>query len=101
MKRAELKDELNCPNCGAPIDGDVCKYCGTMLIDTTVMRTDKPFYLKIKMGDAMYITKVRLDTLQMDLNNLPRYEDYVYNYHQMMTAVWDARRRFTMTFVEV
>lgn len=20
----------NCPNCGAPITGDVCEYCGTM-----------------------------------------------------------------------
>ena len=24
-----MKD-YNCPNCGAPINGDVCEYCGTV-----------------------------------------------------------------------
>lgn len=24
-------DMTNCPNCGAPINGDVCRYCGTNL----------------------------------------------------------------------
>lgn len=23
-------NELNCPNCGAPIKGDECEYCGTV-----------------------------------------------------------------------
>ena len=25
-----MKDLLNCPNCGAPITGSKCEYCGTI-----------------------------------------------------------------------
>lgn len=28
-----MKDLLNCPNCGAPIKGSKCEYCGTMFSD--------------------------------------------------------------------
>ena len=28
-----MKDLLNCPNCGAPISGSKCEYCGTMFSD--------------------------------------------------------------------
>lgn len=24
---------MTCPNCGAPVKGDVCEYCGTVFID--------------------------------------------------------------------
>lgn len=28
----EWEDDMtNCPNCGAPINGDICEYCGTNL----------------------------------------------------------------------
>ncbi len=37
---------FNCPNCGAPISGDRCEYCGTQFIDCTTLRPDKAFYLK-------------------------------------------------------
>ena len=36
------KTELNCPNCGAPITGERCEYCGSVLyvvIDTDVATT--------------------------------------------------------------
>lgn len=29
MKR-ELRSITNCPNCGAPISGPLCEYCGTI-----------------------------------------------------------------------
>ena len=25
--------DTNCPNCGAPITGDHCEYCGTVFVD--------------------------------------------------------------------
>ena len=24
---------MNCPNCGAPVHGDVCEYCGTIIAE--------------------------------------------------------------------
>ena len=31
----------NCPNCGAPITGDVCEYCGTVFNDTPKSKYNK------------------------------------------------------------
>ena len=30
LKRESMKDELNCPNCGAPITSTECPYCGSV-----------------------------------------------------------------------
>ena len=38
-------DKLNCPNCGAPIEGEICQYCGTVFVDMAVIDTKKPLCL--------------------------------------------------------
>lgn len=42
----------NCPNCGAPLDKDVCKcpYCNTSYFDISSINLDagEPFYLKVR-----------------------------------------------------
>ncbi len=38
----------NCPNCGAPIDGEKCAYCGTVFLDVSCIDIEAPCYLKIK-----------------------------------------------------
>lgn len=43
-----MEKTTNCPNCGAPIEGDKCPYCGTEVIDLCCLDTDKPFYIKIR-----------------------------------------------------
>lgn len=30
LKRESMKDEFNCPNCGAPITSTECPYCGSV-----------------------------------------------------------------------
>ena len=44
--------ERNCPNCGAPLESDVCKcpYCGTSYFDISAINLDagEPFYLKVR-----------------------------------------------------
>lgn len=43
---ARAKGRLNCPCCGAPIQGDTCQYCGALLVDVGCVKTDRPTYLK-------------------------------------------------------
>lgn len=52
---------LNCPNCGAPIDLETnkCPYCNTSYFDFSNINIDEnePFFLRIKKGD-IYITSL-------------------------------------------
>lgn len=52
----------NCPNCGAPYDitETKCPYCGTSYFDLASidMSTHDPFYLKIRIGQAVIVQKV-------------------------------------------
>ena len=47
-----MSKNLNCPNCGAPLDPNAnkCSYCGTSYFDMTSINIDdgEPFYLKLK-----------------------------------------------------
>lgn len=55
-----MVDTLNCPNCGAPIHGNICEYCQTMFIRRNVPNYDlviqfpyriKPINLKEKLEE--------------------------------------------------
>ena len=39
--------KLNCPNCGAPITGIRCEYCGTMFYDFAEISDNSPKYLRL------------------------------------------------------
>lgn len=59
---------FNCPNCGAPISGDRCEYCGTQFIDCTTLRPDKAFYLKYSPdGKKTIVTKVILESARHEI----------------------------------
>lgn len=59
---------FNCPNCGAPISGDRCEYCGTQFIDCTNLRPDKAFYLKYSPdGKNTIVTKVILESARHEV----------------------------------
>lgn len=45
-KKSEIKlsqngSQKNCPNCGAPITGDSCEYCGTIFVDRKASEIEK------------------------------------------------------------
>ena len=58
-------DNLNCPNCGAPITEETCPYCGTLFVDFAAMDADKPFFLKVKHNGEVYIFKVKMGGLSV------------------------------------
>lgn len=50
-----MKELLNCPNCGAPIDSDICPYCGSVFLDWTAYDMTKPTFVKVKGASGKYI----------------------------------------------
>jgi len=54
------KTELNCPNCGAPITGERCEYCGSVFYDWACIDADKPFFIKYKQGNMVKMSKAVL-----------------------------------------
>lgn len=49
-----MRKKLNCPNCGAPISGVKCNYCGTQFFDLADMELDKAGYLSIKINGTVH-----------------------------------------------
>lgn len=60
-----MKELLNCPNCGAPIEDTKCPYCGSVFIDFASMDMDKPFYLRIKHDGKVMTCKARIDHAEL------------------------------------
>lgn len=55
--------ETNCPNCGAPIEGIKCKYCGTYFFNLTDLDYDKPKYIRIPVGNSRCMFNVLADEI--------------------------------------
>ena len=47
-----MQRQLNCPNCGAPIDGHQCKYCGTVIFDFAQIKMGEPCWVALDAGDG-------------------------------------------------
>lgn len=48
----------NCPNCGAPIETDVCRFCGTKLINIADLKIGDPIWLTF--SDRFGVRGIRL-----------------------------------------
>ena len=55
-----LENTFNCPNCGAPINSDICPYCNTTFIDWSCIDDSKPNWVKIKLNGRIILVKVYL-----------------------------------------
>ena len=64
-------NSYNCPNCGAPITTDVCKYCGTVFLDFAAIQANKPSYIKFKVDNDgisnIYLMKLTVDNLEFNI----------------------------------
>ena len=69
----------NCPNCGAPLSGWQCEYCGAAFYDFSSLDIsfDKPIFMKFKFEGKILQTKVRLTKFSVNnsMNEVPFYAD--------------------------
>lgn len=61
------KVQTNCPNCGAVMDADKCKFCGTILYDFACLDVKSPFYMKIKKDNKIFRMKCFLNNAEMTM----------------------------------
>lgn len=55
----------NCPNCGAPIQGEKCEYCGTILYDFSCIDIASPCFVKIKHNGLVLVSKMYVGDLSV------------------------------------
>lgn len=97
-----MKNEFNCPNCGAPITGDRCSYCGTQLIDCTTIRTNKPFYLKYSPdGINVFVSKVFIENFTCEIGSEVIGGDGRDVYGRITPMKTVSTQKFTATYVSV
>lgn len=52
-----MREQLTCPQCGAPITGTECKFCGVTFYDFSTLDMNKPCYIRLKTGKFINIFK--------------------------------------------
>lgn len=62
---------LNCPNCGSPIVGDKCQYCGTEFKDWTDLDFINPVYFKIKSKNKIVMVRAVPKNIELNYQHEP------------------------------
>lgn len=69
-----MRDKLNCPNCGAPITGTECQYCGSVFYDFVTLDDSKPTYVRVRLFNDQIVTAkvlVQSATVNIEPDALP------------------------------
>lgn len=69
---------LNCPNCGMPITGTTCEYCGTVFYDFVNVDADGDTYVRMRLNGELLIFKARMTNIefrQSTIGAMPIYAD--------------------------
>lgn len=72
-----MREVLNCPNCGAPIAGDRCPYCGTVFYDFASIDMDKPSYIKMRLNGHVVMFKGILRNVEVNRTPCDYYADNI------------------------
>lgn len=60
---------LNCPNCGAPIQNDICPYCGSVFLDWAAFDISRPTFVKVRDSQGRFLLmKVKTPHVRIDIN---------------------------------
>lgn len=61
-----MREHLNCPNCGAPIEGSRCGYCGTVFLDFGCLELNRPMWLRLKIHETFTWVRVVMTSISID-----------------------------------
>lgn len=62
---------LNCPNCGAPVTGGRCEYCGTLFLDFGALSMDEPTYIRIRREEGFAFFRCIVRNIEMECRPTP------------------------------
>lgn len=91
-----MKDLLNCPNCGAPIQKDYCPYCGAVFLDWASFDANAPTFVKVKDHHGQYrLLKIAIMSITEHLS----FDDtHLYADNQIFQAIRSPEYRFDVEF---
>lgn len=90
---------LNCPNCGAPIQSDICPYCGSVFLDWACFDMNRPTFVKVRdhLGHIKLLKIMPVSTtMTLSNNSCALYAD-----DKIYTQVWPEELRIEAEFVAV
>ena len=91
-----MKDLLNCPNCGAPIQKDYCPYCGAVFLDWASFDVNAPTFVKVKDHRGQYrLLKIAI----MSITERLSFDDtHLYADNQIFQTIRSPEYRFDAEF---
>jgi len=90
----------NCPNCGAPLTGHKCEYCGAIIFDFAAIEIGKPVWINFKMGDRWVLAHVLLESGDIHVEPMDEFIMYADGIAQA-TFRRPAPVRIEMNFIEI
>lgn len=57
---------MNCPNCGAPIEGDKCGYCGYTLLNIIDFEPGKVCGVKMRYRGKEFVARMRVENINSE-----------------------------------
>lgn len=78
-----MREQINCPNCGAPITGSKCEYCGSLFLDFSSIEINRPMWLRVKLDGHLILLHVFPTTIRVDMrfDNSVLYADDIIREH--------------------
>lgn len=59
------KEYLNCPNCGAPLDGVQCRFCGTYMYNIADLSAEKPTFIRVNIAGKWVMLRVLVTEFEL------------------------------------
>ena len=72
-----MRDVLNCPNCGAPIQSDICPYCGSVFLDWSTFDLNRPTFVKVRDFRNGHVKLLKLGTASVE-EEISMEHEYLY-----------------------